>query len=194
MGKKQTGFTIVELAIVIVVIAILASITVVAYTEVRNKSYDTTIQGDMKNIAAALKSYRARTGIYPEAEADIAAMDSVPGVNPRVNRSAYDVTSPSDPNVDSTSRNLLICKREGVADTPDPKFGIAALSKSGRVWFYTSDDGLTESPDEWRGYQSVTCPRMGINLSDDGYARWFGYQRPESQTDTSSGWRGWTAE
>ena len=42
---KQKAFTIIELLIVIVVIAILASITVVAYTNIQTKAYNTsTIQ------------------------------------------------------------------------------------------------------------------------------------------------------
>lgn len=40
---QRSGFTIVELLIVVVVIAILAAITVVAYTGIQNRTYDSGI-------------------------------------------------------------------------------------------------------------------------------------------------------
>lgn len=191
MGKKQIGFTIVELAVVIVVIGILAAITIVSYLGVQNRTYDSNVQADLKNIAAAMKSYRANTGAYPKTESDIADMDEIEGVNPHLTRSAYDLTAPSAPDDTTVSRNLLICLRNGGAY---PKFGIAALSKSGKVWFYTSDGGMTESDEDWVGHQTYTCPLMGITYNVDGYARWFGYERNHNTADVDAGWKGWTTK
>jgi prepilin-type N-terminal cleavage/methylation domain-containing protein len=50
MIKNKSGFTIVELLIVIVVIAILAAITIVAYNGIQNRAMDTKI----KNLAASV--------------------------------------------------------------------------------------------------------------------------------------------
>lgn len=44
MKKSKSGFTIVELIVVIVVIAILASITLVAYNNVQKRALDTKIR------------------------------------------------------------------------------------------------------------------------------------------------------
>lgn len=63
--KKQTGFTIVELLIVIVVIAILATISVVAYSVVQGRARDSQRLNDMKTIVQALEMYRAEHGRYP---------------------------------------------------------------------------------------------------------------------------------
>lgn len=192
----QTGFTIIELIVIIVVIAILTAITSASYIGVRNKSYDTSIQSDLKSVAAGMKAYKAATGTYPTTETQISTMQDADGAVitaaiPEVSHDGYDVVSPSNTG-DNVARNLLICVRSGGTD---PSFGIAAHSKSGKVWFYTPSAGVTESPDSWIGQQTTTCPRVGIALSDPGYARWFGYQRnPASVTDVEAGWRGWAVK
>lgn len=194
MGTRQKGFTIVELLIVIVVIAILAAITIIAYNGIQKRANDAAIQSDLKNIATALSNYNALKGTYPTSETQISNMNNtaltgVAEANAKVSRDSYDLTTAAAPG-DQNARNLLICVRSGGTS---PAFGIAAFSKSGDVWFYTSGGGLTKSPDSWIGQQTTSCPRLGIALSDPGYARWFGYERPLSTTDIASGWKSWAA-
>lgn len=55
MSKK--GFTIVELLIVIVVIAILAALTIVAYNGIQQRARDSVRKSDLAAIAKALKLY-----------------------------------------------------------------------------------------------------------------------------------------
>ena len=62
---SRHGFTIVELLIVIIVIAILASITVVAYNGVRQRARNnTTIESVSKSIRM-IQAYVAANGSYP---------------------------------------------------------------------------------------------------------------------------------
>lgn len=55
-GQKK-GFTIVELLIVIVVIAILAAITIVAYNGIQARAYDSRLSSDIANIKKAVNLY-----------------------------------------------------------------------------------------------------------------------------------------
>lgn len=59
------GFTIVELLIVIVVIAILAAISVVAYNGIQNRANNTKVQSDMRQVAKLIEVYNAQNGSYP---------------------------------------------------------------------------------------------------------------------------------
>jgi len=67
--KKDRGFTIVELLIVIVVIAILAAITIVAYNGVQNRARTTKNDTLAKEIANKAEVYAAEedmgSGSYP---------------------------------------------------------------------------------------------------------------------------------
>lgn len=65
VGAKQKGFTIVELLIVIVVIAILAAITIVAYNGIQNRARSSQIVSGMTQYIKALASYTADKSVYP---------------------------------------------------------------------------------------------------------------------------------
>lgn len=59
---QQTGFTIVELLIVIVVIGILAAITVVAYNGIQDRARLAKISSDIHNIENAIHLARDQSG------------------------------------------------------------------------------------------------------------------------------------
>lgn len=65
VGIKQTGFTIVELIIVIVIIGILASLTVVAYQGVTNRGYNARVTTGVVSYIKAVQVYKIRNGAYP---------------------------------------------------------------------------------------------------------------------------------
>ena len=65
INNKPKGFTIVELLIVIVVIAILAAITVVAYNGVQQRARDAERNIEMGTIEKALSLYFIDNGSYP---------------------------------------------------------------------------------------------------------------------------------
>lgn len=65
MRKTTSGFTVVELILVVVVISILAAITIVAFTASQEKSRNATRVTDLKRMQEAVETYRAQNGTYP---------------------------------------------------------------------------------------------------------------------------------
>jgi len=63
--KKNDGFTIVELLIVIVVIGILAAITIVAYNGVQNRAKTASAQSLAETIEKKAEAWNAVKGSYP---------------------------------------------------------------------------------------------------------------------------------
>ncbi len=65
--KKSSGFTIVELLIVIVVIGILAAITIVAYNGIQQRARNTQVINGVNTYVKALMQYAAINSAYPTA-------------------------------------------------------------------------------------------------------------------------------
>ncbi|HMH69819.1 MAG TPA: prepilin-type N-terminal cleavage/methylation domain-containing protein [Candidatus Saccharimonadales bacterium] len=63
--KRTSGFTIVEVTIVVIVIAILATITLVSYGKVQADSRDKTREGNVTVIVEGLEKYFMKNGEYP---------------------------------------------------------------------------------------------------------------------------------
>ena len=75
---KARGFTIVELLIVIVVIAILATVSVVAYTGIRQRAYVVRVQNTLSQVRKEVETEYITTGKWPfedEVRARLAAND-----------------------------------------------------------------------------------------------------------------------
>ena len=67
------GFTIIELLIVVVVIAILAAITIVAYNGITKKAVDTSLKSDLQNTATKLEvtTEQSGSGSYPDTQQEV---------------------------------------------------------------------------------------------------------------------------
>lgn len=82
MRKSRSGFTIVELLIVIVVIGILAAITIVAYNGVQDRALETRRLSDMTTITKALELYKIQNGEYPPVQSNSSGTWERSAVNP----------------------------------------------------------------------------------------------------------------
>jgi prepilin-type N-terminal cleavage/methylation domain-containing protein len=69
ISKHASGFTIVELLVVIVVIGILASLSIVSYTGISNQSVIATMQSDLSSAYSQIKMFQVLdpAGNYPTA-------------------------------------------------------------------------------------------------------------------------------
>lgn len=147
--KKQVGFTIVELLIVIVVIAILATISIVVYNGVQNRAYNVSIQSDLKNIATKIELYKAEQGVYPAATT--AALQPL---SLKATKSAYDITRGVHA---SLVYNLLYCVN------PDRTlFGLVAKAKSGDIFQYAVGSvGVYGGPIQSSQTENI-CASVGV--------------------------------
>lgn len=68
LTRKQQGFTIVELLIVIIVIGILATLVLVTFSGIQQSARNTQRQTDIKAVASHLETYNAKNAFYPTAD------------------------------------------------------------------------------------------------------------------------------
>lgn len=65
LNRKNSGFTIVELLIVIVVIGILAGLVVTTFSGIQKKARDKERQTDINALHGQVEAYYAQNGKYP---------------------------------------------------------------------------------------------------------------------------------
>lgn len=120
--NDQRGFTIVELLIVIIVIAVLAAVTIVAFNGIRQRAVVAQVQSSLRSIATLMETDKAETGVYPS---------SIPSGYRQA--SGVDVTYVSGDAtsycIDGTSSsNSAIRYYVGSASSKSPKNGTCASS------------------------------------------------------------------
>lgn len=190
------GFTIVELLVVVVVIAILASITIVSYNGITNRANDTAVQSDLRQFSQKMGMYVADRGAF-EGDASVAVFSTLETFGWKASKSAY-ATSPT------VESNLIFCHNyspsqvstDAWASTAPAGRGDWALvvkSKSGKNYYVTDKQG---APREYTGtidFQSGAttnhpCAVM-LTLGSAGFKSVYGGYR---SNDTTTGpWRAW---
>ena len=149
-GQRQLGFTIVELLIVIVVIAILAAITIVAYNGIQAQAYNSAVQSDLANIEKAMRIYREENGALP------------PGVD-FYSGTSNPPTSRWDTEVLQAMRDANIISGDGLATDPWGRYywydnNDCAIGSNGASPLQSAGpDGLNNTSDDIRIYIRTYC-------------------------------------
>lgn len=170
---RRQGFTIVELLIVVVVIAILAAISIVAYTGIQDRANDSVVQNDLANIAKQLQLALIDSPSGTFSSFGNAYIASITKVN--VNKGAY-LVGPS------AAYNLMFCIPEY---SGYQNFMLLATSKSGNQFSVRGDGSVQRNTGSiWSVNSSVVC--------NDVQPGWVASGAGYSSFDTATGpWRAW---
>lgn len=149
---KSSGFTIVELLIVIVVIGILAAIVIVAYNGIADSANDSAVQNDLKQSYSKIQQFHIMNGRFPTSQAEInqnliATKDSYGGGD----------------------NFYIYCRADNAM------VAIVGRAANGNGFAYSSEGGAIRFS-SWPGNGNANlCPAAGIPTSSSGYsATWLG--------------------
>ncbi len=81
-SQNRRGFTLIEILVVIVVIAILASMVAPNVFKHVGAARDTTAKSQIEMIGSALDTYRLDNGMYPTTEQGLGALQVAPSFEP----------------------------------------------------------------------------------------------------------------
>lgn len=140
--KKEKGFTIIELLVVVAIIAVLAAIVLVNVTRYINEGKDAAIKGNMATILTNMAVWIDDNGTY------------VVGAGGAGNEFELDATydTPQDAIVD-IGKTVI----NGVKDTNDQFCACATLYATGGTATYCIDD---------TGYKKQTVTACGTRCAD----------------------------
>ena len=62
--SEESGFTLVELLVVVIVLGTLTAIAVPTFTGQRESAWDAAVSAELRSASIALESYRAQNGVY----------------------------------------------------------------------------------------------------------------------------------
>ena len=137
--RAEGGFTIVELLIVVVVIAILAAITIVSYNGITNRANASAAASTAASLQKKAEVFAADgpTANYPRARADLTGAATIVGVTPTQTTSpsnswyiapaAVAVGTPTATN-GKTTVIYTVCGHAGTSTAPTTIAGITTIT------------------------------------------------------------------
>jgi general secretion pathway protein G len=127
VSRKHKGFTLIEMLIVIVVIAILALIVIPRLLGAGRKAKEATLRGDLHQLRNSIQQFEADLGDYPS---DISEL----------------MTQPADGTTGGGGIALDVNGWQGpYLRTPDGGLPKDPFTDSGTTWSYTASTGHVQS-------------------------------------------------
>lgn len=167
--RQKTGFTIIELMVVIVIIAVLAVITIVAYNGVASRARTSQTVSAAEQWIKALQIYKTRNnGVLPTATGCLGAnygfgVDNTPtGAGPQCRQDVYGLAE------NNTLNNDLA---KYITNRPSPAFVTA--SNNATQWvrgiYYTISSGTGYIGVVFDGAKTASsCPKIGSIGAESG--------------------------
>ena len=143
--KSRSGFTIVELLIVIVVIAILAAISVVAYSGIQSRAHDAAIRSDFRNVKVKMEEYKLYNSRYPSDPAGplvSCTMSSSSQIKPQLQQIDMKLSHGSY-NTSTANTNLLY-----LASNDGEQYALLGYAKENPTYYITNQ---MSSPEIYTG-------------------------------------------
>ena len=134
---KQSGFTLIELMVVVMIIAILVGIAIPAFLGARKRAQDTAVKSNLRNALSTAQT------IFTDNQAYLPAADVVgpPAVKGMVSTLADEEPSLTfqDGSTKSTTAKMIslnTAANTGVATDPLDQIILASWSASGKCYYY----------------------------------------------------------
>ena len=71
--RRATGFTLIEMLVVVVVMAVLAAVVLPKFQNQSRRSKESALKSDLAQLRSAVATFQADTGYYPKALSDLTA-------------------------------------------------------------------------------------------------------------------------
>jgi len=155
-SKIRSGFTIVELLIVVVVIAILAAITIIAYNGIQQRATNSALQSELSQLVKKVETYKVTNSgsSYPS---DLAAAGVPTGSSGTLSYYYYDTPNGFCAQIIKGSTSYFASNKVKNA-------AVGNCSESGLLgWWKLNGDGVDASSNGNNGVVSNAIATLGEN-------------------------------
>lgn len=173
---RSRGFTIVELLIVMVVIGILATISIVAYSGVQGRAKQSVVQNTSKQVASKIMAYEITEGEFPADLNSIGIKGARDGVEFQ-----YTVLNSSNPKTWCVSASQADYTYRVSSSTPNPEVGVCDGHHIGNPDVNPVQSGLIGTWDRPTKFNATTVPQFKMAI--------FGGKYLDLPTGNGDGWQ-----
>lgn len=144
--NEEEGFTLIELMVVVLIIAVLVAIAVPSFLGFRNRAQDRAAQADLRNTLLAQKANWTDNAAFTETESNLKSYE--PGIEIDSTTALASITAASDVYVDLSvaSSDDQVCLVK-ISDSGN-KFGIFEDATASGGTFYMA----------WNSSTAAACP------------------------------------